>query len=54
MDPARTSMGKVEKIAQETPLTVAKKLNKPAKKRLTGKLSAQVTRHSCVFRMRAE
>ena len=42
MDPAWKSIRKVEQIAQETPLTVAKTLQKTVRKRLTQKLNAQV------------
>ena len=42
MDPAWKSIRKVEPIAQEAPLTVAKTLQKTVRKRLTRKLNAQV------------
>ena len=42
MDPAWRSTPIVEQIAQETPLTVAKTLQKTVRKRLTRKLNAQV------------
>ena len=42
MDPAWKSIRNVEQIAQETPLTVAKTLQKTVRKGLTRKLNAQV------------
>ena len=42
MDPAWKPIRIVEQIAQETPLTVAKTLQKTVRKRLTRKLNAQV------------
>ena len=42
MDPASKSIRIVEQIAQETPLTVAKTLQKTVRKRITRKLNAQV------------
>ena len=54
MDPPWKSIGNVKKMAQETPLTVANNLHKTVKKRLTGKLSAQVLSQSCVLRIRAQ
>ena len=42
MDPAWKSSRKVEQIAQETPLTLTKTLQKTVRKRLTWKLNAQV------------
>ena len=54
MDPAWESIPIVEQMALETPLTVANSLRKTAMKRLAGKLSAQVLRHSYPLRMRVE
>ena len=42
MNPSWNSIRTVEQIAQETPLTVAKTLQKTVRKRLTRKLNAQV------------
>ena len=42
MDPAWKSIRVVEQIAQETPLAVAKTLQKTVRKRVTRKLNAQV------------
>ena len=54
MDPAWESIRIVEQMALETPLKVANSLPKTARKRLAGKLSAQVLRHSYPLRMRVE
>ena len=54
MDPAWKSIRIVEQMALETPLTVANSLHKTVTKRLAGKLSAQVLRHSYPLGIRVE
>ena len=51
MDPAWESIQNVEHIAQETPLTLAKRSHKTVRKGFTGKLSAQVLTHSLPLRV---
>ena len=54
MDPAWKSIRIVEQMALETPFTVANSLHKTVRKRLAGKLSAQVLGHSYPLRIRVE
>ena len=54
MDPAWKTIRIVQQTALETPLTVANSLHKTVRKRLTGKLSAQVLGHSYPLRIRVE
>ena len=54
MEPAWTSIRIVERIPLEKPLRVANNLHKTVRKRLAGKLNAQVLRNSYPVRIRVE
>ena len=54
MDPALKTIRIVEQMALETPVTVANSLHKTVRKRLAGKLSAQVLGRSYPLRIRVE